>query len=60
MMEIKTEELVKSLSYIGIMASAHADAASHIAHARWALFKAYRDEGFTEHQALDLCKALTL
>jgi hypothetical protein len=32
--------------------------AADIAHARRALYQAYLSEGFTESQALDLCKVL--
>lgn len=58
-MNTENKELVESLGKLGLLASAYAEAANDIAHARRTLFKAYLDEGFTEQQAFELCKILS-
>lgn len=42
------------------LASLLADNAKLIAESKYTLFKAYVDEGFTEEQALELIKGITL
>lgn len=59
-MENDTKQLVHALGHLGVMAAAHAQAATEIAHARRRLFEAYLNEGFTESQSLELCKSLSL
>ena len=54
------EEIAKALDQINLLVGAIANNASHIAHARRTLYRAYLAEGFTEAQALELCKQLTL
>lgn len=50
--------IIKSLDSLAIVWGGAAKHAATIAHARRTLFNAYVDEGFTEAQALELCKAL--
>ena len=49
------EAYIRMVQVMGRMA----ENAAHIANARRALFLAYVDEGFTEEQALELCKRMT-
>lgn len=54
------EEIAKALEGINLLVGAIANNAAHIAHARRAMYLAYLAEGFTEAQALELAKQLTL
>jgi hypothetical protein len=54
------QEIVDALADMSLVVGALADNASHIAHARRSLYNAYLAEGFTEAQALELCRRLTL
>lgn len=54
------EDIAKALDQINLLVGAIANNASHIAHARRAMYLAYLAEGFSEAQALELCRTLTL
>ncbi|MFM9829739.1 MAG: hypothetical protein ACKVOB_13520 [Sphingomonas sp.] len=54
------EEISESLSHIGMLVSAVAKHAADIAHARRALYDAHIAEGFTEEQAFEYAKIVTL
>ncbi len=56
----QTRALVAALARIDILMAAQAKHASSIANARRCLYLAYLAEGFTEAEALELCKALSL
>lgn len=53
-------EIVAAMENLGLIAGATAKHAADIAHARRVLYEAYLAEGFSEVQALDLCKVLFL
>ena len=59
-MENDTKKLVEALGQLSVIAAAHAEASAEIANARRRLFDAYKNEGFSEAQALELCKSLSL
>lgn len=54
------EALAEAFGKIALFACALAQHAGDIAHARRTLYLAYLAEGFTESQALELCKALSV
>lgn len=51
-------EIVQTMANYGVLMNTVAKHAADIAHARRTLYLAYIDEGFTEAQALELCKVL--
>jgi hypothetical protein len=51
-------DLIAAFANYGTLLGVVAKHASDIAHARRTLYLAYIDEGFTEAQALELCKAM--
>lgn len=59
-MAIDPVELAKGFDDLAIVWGNMAKHAATIAHARRVLFDAYVAEGFTEVQALELCKVINL
>lgn len=53
-------EMETSMESIALLINNLSRHAADIAHARRTLFNAYLAEGFTEPQALELCKSLAL
>jgi hypothetical protein len=54
------QALAAAMEGVALLMNHIAKHASDIAHARRVLFEAYIAEGFTEAQALELCKVLNL
>lgn len=54
------EDIAKAFDDLNVLVGSVAKNASHIAHARRTLYDAYLAEGFTEAQALELCRTLFL
>lgn len=57
-MKQTSEQIAEGMEAIGVLVGAVAKNAAHIAHARRELYEAYVAEGFTEGQALELCRSL--
>ena len=53
-------EIASAFEDMALVIAAIARQASDVAYARRTLFNAYRAEGFTDEQSLELCKVLTL
>lgn len=55
--KLKPNEIAQSFENMALIWGNAAKYSAEIAHARRVLFNAYLAEGFTEMQALDLCKS---
>ncbi len=60
MAEKSAQEIRDSFRHLALVMSAVAENAAHTARAKRALYQAYVAEGFTEQQALELCKGSLL
>lgn len=57
---LSPQEVIEIFRNAALVWNAIAEQSATIAHARRVLYEAYLSEGFTEAQALELCKILTI
>lgn len=60
MTERSPEEVAAAIAEMNLLIARIAENAATIAHARRSLYLAYLAEGFSEAEALDLCKTLSI